>query len=245
MGHAYMLDLSRLLLDLICSADISSVGQKNSRFADYCPFCQISTVPSSLPQRLKEPPSYAAIPSSRAVTLNSSGAPPPYVPASSHKAAVDDEKAGLAEAEKPADDTLHFLNHNHDNIASLSLRYGVPASALRRANNINSDHLLLGRKTVVIPGEFYKGGISLSPHPIDGEDEELRKAKIRRFMTSCKIHDYDVAVLYLEQHGYDLNTATEAYLSDEEWEKKHPAGTSKSRGGGSGRKGRGLFGRRG
>jgi LysM repeat protein len=185
--------------------------------------------------------------SSRTTTLlQSSVAPPPYAAAPSSQAPVDDEKAALAqaEAEKPADDTLHFLNHDHDSIASLSLRYGVPAAALRRANNINSDHLLLGRKTILIPGEFYKEGVSLSPQPIDGEEEELRKGKIRRFMTSCKIHDYDVAVLYLEQHGYDLDAATEAYVSDEEWEKAHPGGQSKTRSGNGKRKSFGLFGPR-
>ncbi|TWU73637.1 hypothetical protein ED733_003132 [Metarhizium rileyi] len=124
----------------------------------------------------------------------------------------DDEKTTV-------DGTLHFLNHDHDNITSLSFRYGVPAAALRRANNITSDHLLQGRKTILIPGEYYKGGLSLSPTPIDGEDEELRKSKIRRFMTSCKVFDYNVAQLYLEQSGYDLSASVQAYYSDENWER--------------------------
>lgn len=128
----------------------------------------------------------------------------------------DDEKAALAE------DTLHFIDHEHDSISSLSLRYNVPATALRRANNINSDHLLLARRTVVIPGEFYKAGISLSPRPIEGEEEEQRKAKIRRFMTSCKVSDYDIALLYLEQSAYDLEAAAVAYYDDEAWERAHP-----------------------
>lgn len=123
---------------------------------------------------------------------------------------------------EPAEDVLHFLNHNHDTISSLSLRYGVPAGVLRRANNITSDHLLLGRKTVIIPGEFYKGGVSLSPRPVEGEEEELRKGKIRRFMVACKVSEYDVAVLYLEQTDYDLEAATIAYIADEEWEASHP-----------------------
>jgi hypothetical protein len=124
--------------------------------------------------------------------------------------------------ECPAEDTLHFLNHEHDTITSLSLRYGVPAAALRRTNNIASDHLLLGRRTILIPGEYYKGGVSLSPRPVEGEEEELRKNKIRRFMTSCKVADYDVAVLYLEQSHYDLSIAVGAYLGDEAWERAHP-----------------------
>lgn len=124
----------------------------------------------------------------------------------------------MAAAEQPAEDTLHFLNHEHDSIPSLSLRYGVPQDALRRANKIHSDHLLLGRKTVLIPGAFYKGGVSLSPRPIDGEEEELRKNKIRRLMTSCKLVDYGVAQLYLDQAGWNLDRAIDKYVGDEAWE---------------------------
>lgn len=121
-----------------------------------------------------------------------------------------------------AEDTLHFIDHNHDSIASLSLRYGVPQDALRRTNNITSDHLLLARKALLIPGEFYKGGVSLSPRPVEGEEEELRKNKIRRFMTSCKVADYDIAQLYLEQASYDLGMAIETFVADDAWEKAHP-----------------------
>lgn len=136
---------------------------------------------------------------------------------------LDDEKAALAAQDKEhAEDVLHFLDHDHDSISSLSLRYGVPADVLRRSNKITSDHLLIGRRTILIPGEYYKGGISLSPRPIEGEEEERRKGKIRRFMTSCKVSDYDIALLYLEQSGYDLEAATEAYFDDERWEKEHP-----------------------
>lgn len=36
-------------------------------------------------------------------------------------------------------------------------------------------------------------------------------------------HDrYDVALLYLEQAGYDLDAAVNTYLMDELWEKEHP-----------------------
>ncbi|UZP44545.1 hypothetical protein NXS19_012357 [Fusarium pseudograminearum] len=173
---------------------------KNERFADYCPYCQVSTVPTSLPQ----------------------GAPPPYSAASTTHH-VDAEKAALAQDDlkEDAPDILHFLDHQHDSVSSLSLRYGVPASALRRSNNITSDHLLLGRRTILIPGEYYKGGVSLSPRPIEGEDEEMRKGKIRRFMTSCKVSDYDIAVLYLEQSNYDIANAVTAYLDDEKWEQEH------------------------
>jgi len=134
-----------------------------------------------------------------------------------------DEKSAPHEAT----DTLHFLDHAHDSINSLSLRYGVPAAVLRKANNISSDHLLVGRRTVIIPGEYYKGGVSLSPRPIEGEEEEARKSKIRRWMVTCKVPEYDVALLYLEQAGYDLQLATETYFADEEWERTHPAAAAR------------------
>lgn len=127
----------------------------------------------------------------------------------------------MAEPERHADDILHFLDHDHDTISSLSLRYGVPIAALRRANNITSDNLLTARRTVVIPGEFYKGGVSLSPRPVEGEEEELRKNKIRRFMVSCKVSDYSFALSYLEQSNFDLPAAIEAYMDDEAWERQH------------------------
>jgi hypothetical protein len=88
------------------------------------------------------------------------------------------------------EDVLHFLDHEQDTLTSLSLRYGVPIPALRRVNNITSDHLLLARRTILIPGEFYKAGISLSPRPIEGEEEERRKAIVRRWMVACKVSEY-------------------------------------------------------
>ncbi|PHH61118.1 hypothetical protein CDD81_780 [Ophiocordyceps australis] len=198
---------------IICAKCI----QRNPRFSRYCPFCQISSEPSPLPQRLRDPPPYTPLPRTRRPNSQPC-APPPYTPSA---AAGPSSQPSDAKSEKPSD-TLHFLDHDHDSISSLSLRYGVPQSALRSANNITSDHLLLGRKTILIPAEYYTAGISLSPLPINGEDEELRKAKIRRFMTSCKESDYDVALLYLEQSDYDVAAATASYLADEAWEKSHP-----------------------
>lgn len=55
-----------------------------------------------------------------------------------------------------------------------------------------------------------------------GEEEDARKAKIRRWMVACKCAEYDVAELYLEQAGYDLGVAVERFLADEEWEKRNP-----------------------
>ncbi|KAG6112854.1 hypothetical protein E4U13_004092 [Claviceps humidiphila] len=154
--------------------------------------------------------------------------PPPYSPTAQESfKPKDPEKqvsgpGGLEKDDGAEDDVLHFLNHDVDSVTSLSFRYGVPAAALRRANNLTSDHLLWGRRTICIPSKYYKGGLSLSPRPVDGEEEETRKNKIRRFMTACKVSDYDVAVLYLEQSHYDLGVSVEAYRGDEAWEREHP-----------------------
>jgi hypothetical protein len=179
-----------------------------------------------LPQGLKDPPSYLSVLPTSSKTAEQATVPPPYSATSSALPLpdIDNEKAALVAADEKdvAEDTLHFLNHDYDTIASLSIRYNVPAMVLRQANKITSDHLLQGRRTVLIPGEYYKGGVSLSPRPVEGEEEERRKSKIRRFMTSCKVSDYDIAVLYLEQSGYDLGAATEAFVGDETWERNNP-----------------------
>ncbi|KAI2630957.1 hypothetical protein GGR54DRAFT_178303 [Hypoxylon sp. NC1633] len=200
--------------------------KKNYRFNTYCPYCQISLTDTTLPPGLRGPPSYESSVAAGTSKGSSavSGLPPPYTPSATQTPSyeLDEKSVPLDSSQEPVEDTLHFLNHAHDTITSLSLRYGVQASALRRANNITSDHLLLGRRTVIIPGEYYKGGVSLSPRPIEGEEEEARKSKIRRWMVACKVHEYDVAVLYLEQADYDLEMATEAFFADEEWERTHP-----------------------
>ncbi|KAI1816793.1 hypothetical protein GGS20DRAFT_583140 [Poronia punctata] len=195
----------------------------NPRFNSYCPYCQVSATDNTLPPGLQAPPAYSE---SAGSSSRPKYAPPPYTPTPGGKGPDSaNEKSALGEGESA--DTLHFLNHAHDSISSLSLRYGVPADVLRKANNISSDYLLVGRRTVIIPGEYYKGGVSLSPRPVEGEEEEARKAKIRRWMVTCKVPEYDVAVLYLEQAGYDLHAATETYLADEEWERTHPATASR------------------
>jgi len=86
---------------------------------------------------------------------------------------------------QPAPDVLHFLTPD-DSIHSLALAYAVPMNALRQTNNVYSDQLLRGRKTILIPGEYYKGGVSLSPRPLEGEEEEARRNKVRRWMVACK-----------------------------------------------------------
>lgn len=93
---------------------------------------------------------------------------------------------------------------------------------LRRHNNLASDHLVSARRTLLIPGSHYPSGVSLRPRPVEGEAEEARRAKIRRWMVGCKCADYDVAELYLAQTDYDLGRAVERYLADEAWEREHP-----------------------
>jgi hypothetical protein len=123
--------------------------------------------------------------------------------------------------QKEAPDVLHFVAPD-DSVTSLSLRYGVPAYALRKVNGLYADHLLAARKTILIPGEYYKGGVSLSPQPVEGEEEELRKAKVRRFMVATKEARYDVALIYLQQADYNLEGAIDNFKADEQWEKEHP-----------------------
>ncbi|KAF2431610.1 hypothetical protein EJ08DRAFT_610677 [Tothia fuscella] len=196
----------------------------NPRFASYCPFCQVSIEPSPLPQGLREPPAYSPL---GADSVSSWAAPPAddgLPPYSEHRAVQTlSEKSGST-----AQDVLHFVDLGNDSISLLSIRYGVPAVALRKANNLFSDHLLSARRTIIIPGEYYKGGVSLSPRPLEGEEDEARKNKIRKWMLACKVSDvgpkyrYDVALLYLKQADYNLEDAIEAFKADERWEKENP-----------------------
>jgi hypothetical protein len=163
-------------------------------------FCQISIIPTSLPQGLRNPPLYTSPapppPSYTNDSLHDSTLPPypssPPLPASHPSLAP--EKSFTAAS---APDVLHFLNHSTDSVLSLSMLYRIPISALRRANGITSDHLLLARRTVLIPGEFYKGGVSLSPRPVEGEEEEARKGKIRRWMVRCKVAEWVLFFIFL------------------------------------------------
>ena len=148
------------------------------------PFCQISSEPSTLPSGMRDPPVYSPPPYSRPAhaTLSAFEEPPPYISFSTPEKNFDE-----ACHDQPVEDVLHFLDPTIDNIPSLSLRYGVPQSALRKANGLYANHLLAARRTVLIPGEYYKGGVSLSPKPVEGEEEEIRKGKVRRWMVACKV----------------------------------------------------------
>ena len=159
----------------------------NPRFETYCPFCQISIAPTPLPQGLRDPPAYSppeetSVPPSRYTGTDHNDDPPAYSTLEALQPPPEKSRAN-----ETAPDVLHFVDPANDSISSLSLRYGVPAFALRRTNNLYADHLLAARRTVLIPGEYYKGGVSLSPRPVEGEEEEIRKGKVRRWMVACKV----------------------------------------------------------
>ncbi|KAK1058837.1 hypothetical protein LTR74_013064 [Friedmanniomyces endolithicus] len=196
---------------------------QNKRYETYCPYCQITTEPSLLPQGLRDPPAYSSLgehgvppPPERARTANDEDKLPAY---SAHQPVQPPSEKRREEEQAP--DVLHFLTPT-DSLHSLALAYNVPINALRRANNVFSDHLIQGRRTVIIPGEFYKGGVSLSPQAPEGEEEEMKRGRVRKWMVACKVAEYDVALLYLQQAEWELETAIEAYREDERWEKEHP-----------------------
>ena len=162
---------------------------QNKRYETYCPYCQITTTPSALPQGLKDPPAYSSLEDVRELSDLKGDDPPAYSSTSARETLSEkDQKEG------PAPDVLHFLS-NDDSMQSLSLAYGVPINALRKTNNVFSDGLIQGRRTVLIPGEYYKGGVSLSPRPIEGEEEEARKTAIRRWMVAVKCAEYVLALI--------------------------------------------------
>jgi hypothetical protein len=160
----------------------------NPRFQTYCPFCQVSTMPTPLPQGLRDPPPYSDSEPEpddalESMVTSAYSELPRYQDLYQHQE-MPPEKPQAGE------DVLHFVDPTNDTVNMLAIRYGIPADALKRKNGIFQDHLLAGRRTVLIPGEYYKGGVSLSPRPIEGEEEELRKTKIRKWMVACKVHEY-------------------------------------------------------
>jgi hypothetical protein len=61
-------------------------------------------------------------------------------------------------------------------------------------------------------------------------------------MVACKASEYDVAVFYLEQAGYDFSAAVDTFFADEAWEREHPlaeGGDRRSRARGKGMSGGG------
>jgi hypothetical protein len=155
---------------------------QNKRYETYCPYCQITTAPSSLPQGLRDPPAYSSLEPNVAPPENTSDDETLPAYQAGDYAGSANEKGGAA----PAEDVLHFVAPE-DSMRSLALAYAVPVAALRKTNNIYSDHLVQARKTILIPGEHYKGGVSLSPRPLESEEEEIKKNKVRRWMMACKV----------------------------------------------------------
>ena len=154
-------------------------------------------MPSLIPQGLRDPPAYSAPPSPRPTHatlahLPDSDAPPSYASLSHSQLHFEDQKK--ASGSSPAPDVLHFLSPD-DTLQSLSLAYGTPLPVLRSINNLFADHLLAARRTILIPGQYYKGGVSLSPRPVEGEEEELRRGKVRKWMVSCKVAEYVLTLL--------------------------------------------------
>ncbi|OAA57848.1 hypothetical protein SPI_06733 [Niveomyces insectorum RCEF 264] len=218
-----------------------------------------------LPPGLKPPPPYRPRtgpppPPTNADDDDDTAPPPPYSIHGPATAPEDKFENLTANKDKAAAfPLLHYLDHDRDTVASLCLRYGVSADALRRANRLTSNHLLLARRVVQIPAREDRSSasprplpISLSPYPVEGAAEARRKAAIRRFMVACKVADYDLAVLYLEQTAttttgaagddgaddaddddggpnYDLSAAMAAYTADEAWERAHPLAAAMSK----------------
>ncbi|KAK3399095.1 hypothetical protein B0T20DRAFT_392116 [Sordaria brevicollis] len=163
---------------------------------------------------------------------SSSESPPPYstLPPSSSQPPAEQKKEKIP-------DTIHHLLPS-DTLPSLSLRYSIPLPILLSHNNLplfslstssspfhsSSSALLFarGRRTISIPGEYNPSGISLSPNPVESDEEIERKRKIRKWMMTTKVADYDVAVLYMEGNGWDVERAVEALRDDERWEREHP-----------------------
>ena len=154
------------------------------------PFCQVSTTPSPLPQGLRDPPEYSPPSNSCSISGSETDKLPTYASVTQRLATSENGTSSqLYKSSESAGDVLHFLDIRHDTLVSLSFQYGTPIDALRRANGIWTDNLLHARKTLIIPGRFYKAGISLSPRPIGCEEEEIRRNKVRRWMVACKVSE--------------------------------------------------------
>ena len=211
-----------------CSRTICATCQyKNARFQTYCPFCQISSAPSALPQNgLREPPSYTKTNGESSLrSLIQEEQPPPYDSLPQRRSTSHPNSA------PPSDtpDTVHHLSPT-DSLPSLSLSYSVPLPILRSHNNFpptaSTDYLLAARKFLLIPASHYTGpNLSTPPDP----EEEERKNKIRRFMLGTKCVEYSVAQLYLKGSEWDVERAVRGWREDEEWERRHPLAKEKGK----------------
>ena len=215
-----------------CDRTICGACQaKNPRFQVYCPFCQISSAPSTLPQGLRDPPGYEEAEAQeterkrleemrrqRDVDLDDRGAeePPAYTEGSNAPAR---SSRGQDESSQ-REDVLHYIRPD-DTMTSVSLAYNVPLGILRSHNNLYSDHLLSARHAISIPASHYQGP-SLSAEPVESEEERERKARLRRFMMRTKCTDYAMAEVYLRDAKEDVGNAVQRWEDDERWERENP-----------------------
>ena len=128
---------------------------------------------------------------------------------------------------RSTEDVVHYLSPD-DSIQTLSIAYGVPGSVLKNHNTLHSDHLLSARRNIKIPSTHYQGP-SLSPNPLESQEEVERKSKIRKLMVQCKVSEYKMALMYLEETKWDLDLAIEKVEEDDKWEREHPINGSSSR----------------
>lgn len=77
-------------------------------------------------------------------------------------------------------------------------------------------YCILHTRSIFAIGIFKQKIDFLLSHPAP-DNEIARNNKL----TETK-YRYDVALLYLEQAEYNLDTAIQAYKEDEQWEKDHP-----------------------
>ena len=144
--------------------------------------------------------------------------PPPYMPSNSLP----------SEPRSQGSDVVHYLKST-DNLQSLSLAYRIPIQILLSHNKLHSENLLHSRTKLRIPAAYYQGE-SQSPHPLESEKERERRTKIRKLMSRCKISEYNEAVLCLEFCEWDLENAIEKWKGDEEFERRRPLASGRSKG---------------
>lgn len=190
-----------------CGRTICGLCQyTNPRFQSYCPFCQISSSPSSAlpPNGLRLPPAYSKSDDkperslrSHLASSSADDAPPPYTPTSTIPTPTtrNTSPASPQQSNDTVTDTIHHLSSN-DTIQSLSLLYNVPIPILQRHNNLYSANLLAARKTISIPATHYTGPpLSEPPDPA----LEEWKVMVRRWMVGTKCVEYKVAEVYLRE----------------------------------------------
>lgn len=150
-----------------------------------------------------EPPPY---------TINNLPSPPPY-------------STDAPRTINPSDSLIHYLLPN-DSVISISFQYSIPSNIIRSHNRLYSDSLLAGRNFILIPRDWYIGP-SHSPNPVQSEEENA----LKRFQIRTKCVEYDIAKVYLDESGWDLERAVEKWTADERWEAANGETSSRVRNG--------------